>query len=154
METKLAEGLAKGLMSQHGLAGWRFRWDRAVRRLGLCNYRTKTISLSYPLASLNPDYQVKNTILHEIAHALVGSMNGHNNVWRAKAMSIGCNGERCTNSLARIPTRYNVLCKVCNVKWGVHRKPRNLAGSYHRSCGRASLNQLVVVNAWTINMKW
>lgn len=36
--------------------------------------------------------KIKNVILHEIAHVLVGSENDHNSVWRKKCIEIGGNG--------------------------------------------------------------
>ena len=37
--------------------------------------------------------QINDTILHEIAHALVGPGNGHNLKWKKKAKEIGCTGK-------------------------------------------------------------
>lgn len=92
-----AESLALTLMSKHGLIekGWTFSFDRAKRRFGVCKYRTKNISLSTALTELNEEEQVKDTILHEIAHALAGSRAGHYAKWRYTAMSIGAKPTRC-----------------------------------------------------------
>jgi hypothetical protein len=32
---------------------------------------------------------IKNTILHEIAHAIVGENHGHRQVWQEKAIELG-----------------------------------------------------------------
>ena len=37
---------------------------------------------------------IKNTTLHEIAHAVVGGHHGHDIVWVNYCKSIGCNGKR------------------------------------------------------------
>lgn len=145
MKLRDARALAKELMSLHGLTGWSFTFDRAVKRLGLTLYREKTISLSRQLTALNDDKQVRNTLLHEIAHALVGTSFGHGDVWRSKALSIGCNGQRCTNSIVRVSPKYKVTCEMCSASWSYHRKPRSLATSWHQRCGRASLGKLSVV---------
>ena len=52
--------------------GYSFKFDNAKRRFGQCSYTDKRISLSKPLASNNLDnfFQINDTILHEIAHAL------------------------------------------------------------------------------------
>ena len=34
-----------------------------------------------------------DTILHEMAHALVGQVHGHDAVWQAQVL--GCSGRRC-----------------------------------------------------------
>ncbi len=56
------------------------------------------------------DEEVKDTILHEIAHALVGKAHHHDDVWRAKALEIGCSGRRC-HDLQFTPPRYLVTCE-------------------------------------------
>jgi hypothetical protein len=39
--------------------------------------------------------EIVDTILHEIAHALVGPRHGHDTVWKAKCTDIGARPERC-----------------------------------------------------------
>ena len=97
MDLFKAQTLAKELMAQHNLiaSGWWFSFDNAKRRFGVCNFALKKIGLSSHLVKLNDEARVRNTILHEIAHALVGRKHGHNAIWRAKAIEIGCDGERC-----------------------------------------------------------
>jgi predicted SprT family Zn-dependent metalloprotease len=94
--------LALQLMRKHKLDkdGWQFQWDHAKLRLGSCNYTYKTITLSkwYMLGLKRSE--IKDTILHEIAHALVGPCttwkeNGrradapHGPAWKAMAEKIG-----------------------------------------------------------------
>lgn len=69
MDTTAAEQLARELMAKHKLFEWRFEWDGALTRCGYCRYSDKIISLSKPYAELNDIEHVRNTILHEIAHA-------------------------------------------------------------------------------------
>lgn len=92
--------MATDLMEKHGLyaRGWRFEFDRARRRHGLCNYRDKTISLSRAITEAAPESEVRDTVLHEIAHALVGPGKGHGPIWRAMARAIGARGERCASA--------------------------------------------------------
>ncbi|GAB6939828.1 SprT-like domain-containing protein [Isoptericola variabilis] len=94
MEREEAARLARGLMADHGLSGWTFRFDRARRRAGLCRYDRREISLSGPLAELYDEADVREVVLHEIAHALAGARHGHDAVWRATARSIGSTGRR------------------------------------------------------------
>lgn len=117
MELKAAESLAIELMNQHGIIndGWYFEFDSAKKRFGSCNYRDKKITLSKPLTELNDEARVKNTILHEIAHALcIGE--GHNKIWKAKAKEIGCDGSRCFSSkeVATPESKYIATCSGCN----------------------------------------
>ena len=73
---------------------WKFKFDNAKRRFGCCYYSTKTISLSKSMANLNPN-EIKNTILHEIAHILTGIGNGHNDNCKSKCIELVLKPERC-----------------------------------------------------------
>jgi predicted SprT family Zn-dependent metalloprotease len=129
--------LANELMNEHGLyqKGWRFGFDSAKRRFGCCNHTHKRISLSRSLASINTEARVRNTILHEIAHALVGSGHGHDNVWRQKAIEIGCDGERCynTDDVNTPSAPYTAYCDGCGTEYKRHRMPK-----HNTSCGKCS----------------
>lgn len=99
MELRDVRRLAERLMDEHGLDGWTFTFDRAVRRAGKCSYTSRTISLSAPLAKLHDEVEVTETLLHEIAHALTPG-EGHSAKWRRTAVRIGSSGERCVDSTA------------------------------------------------------
>jgi len=93
--------LAKELMTKHGLIeqGWTFGFHtRRKKSLGVCRYNPKTITLLEYYADNEGLEKIKNTILHEIAHALVGPGHHHNKIWKAKAIEIGCNGDRCSKT--------------------------------------------------------
>jgi predicted SprT family Zn-dependent metalloprotease len=94
-----AARLARSLMNEHGLGHWTFQFDRRARtRLGCCKHGIQTLSVSERLLSQVDEATLRNTMLHEIAHALVGPGHGHDAVWRHKARAIGCNGNRCYDS--------------------------------------------------------
>lgn len=119
-----AGGLARGLMDQHGLPGWGFAFDRAKVRAGACHYTDRTITLSRAITAMHDEAQVRETVLHEIAHALVGHGHGHDAVWRARARSIGATGERCYTVGAGgpvVPGRWQGRCPAGHV---VHRHRR------------------------------
>jgi predicted SprT family Zn-dependent metalloprotease len=132
-----ARTLAVNLMAKHGLIekGWRFEFDNARRRFGVCQYYSKRIKLSQYLVALNGIEEVRDTILHEIAHALVGAGHGHNHVWKRKALEIGCNGERCYNALEiNTPqSKYVADCVGCGNTYKKHRTPKKSS-----SCGKCS----------------
>ena len=115
-----ASFLAKQLMRQHGLdaAGWSFSFDHARRRFGRCNYTHKRITLSRPLTLLNNLDEVRDTILHEIAHALAPGA-GHGARWRMKCLQIGARPRRCYDERsivapARRPAPFEMGCPTCN----------------------------------------
>jgi predicted SprT family Zn-dependent metalloprotease len=112
-----ARTMAWELMQRHGLAGWTFRFDSARRRFGSCQAAGKAITLSRPLTLLNTIDQVRDTILHEIAHALTPG-DGHGPRWRAMCAKIGASPKRCYDdrtvvSPPRRPARYRYGCRGC-----------------------------------------
>ncbi len=113
---------AKELIDVHGLDGWRFRFDHSTRRAGCCNYRDRLITLSINLAIHGSEADIRDTILHEIAHALVGRKHNHDAVWAAMAREIGCSGER-THRLEFAPPRWKVRCE--NNCWSQTAQRRN-----------------------------
>lgn len=135
MELLKAEKLAKDLMKKYDLLSWGFEFDNAKRRFGRCSHRSKVISLSRNLVSINDESRVKDTILHEIAHALVGCNHGHDSVWKRKALEIGCSANRCyTSDNTVIPkSKYFQLCTTCGKTYNRHRKTKS-----NTSCGVCS----------------
>lgn len=87
--------LAAAMMAEHGLDGWHVSLDHARRRAGQCDYTNRRISLSRHYVRHAKEAHIRDTILHEIAHALVGPFHGHDAVWRRKAREIGCSATRC-----------------------------------------------------------
>lgn len=134
MELEHARELALDLMKQHGLEyRFRFEFDNAKRRFGSCRFNPRFITLSKHLVQLNNYKVVRNVILHEIAHALVGPNNGHNWVWRQKAIEIGCDGERCYDAEKVNPVIGKLVakCPNCNHIYYKHRTPKG-----ERACGK------------------
>lgn len=147
MQIHQALGLARRLMAEHGLDGWTVVADRAKTRAGVCRFASRQIGLSGPLTELHGEAEVRDTILHEIAHALVGPEHGHDRVWRAKAREIGCSGERCLAPDApRVPGAWVGTCPAG------HRTTRHKAPQRVVTCGhcarRFDLRHLL---RWTFN---
>lgn len=117
-----AQELAVDAMQDHGLDDWRFSFDRAVRRFGECRYDIKMITLSKKLVELNSEDAVRNTLLHEIAHALAGHAAGHGMEWQRIAKSIGSDGKRL-HTAATPPSRYVGVCPNCHHILHRNRKP-------------------------------
>jgi len=143
MTLQEAKKLAQNLMREHGLTydGWTFKFDNARRRAGVCKYYNKTIGLSKYLLPYMKDDKVKDTLLHEIAHAMVGAGHGHNRVWQTQAIAIGCNGARCYNPETEfhagaveelaVQSKYSLSCPECGRVTAVHRKPKR-----SKACGK------------------
>ena len=154
-----AKNLALNLMREHKLLnmGWTFEFDNARRRFGVCRYRTKRIGLSKHLVSLNDEASVKDTILHEIAHALVGGGHGHDHVWRSKAIEIGCNGKRCysSNEVETPESRYIATCDGCGKVHKRHKMTDRLkyGSSSCGTCSNGSYNPTYKL-IWVLNPKF
>ncbi len=103
---------AERLLARHGLKGWSFQYDDASRRAGVCWHGTKVIGLARLYCVQATDHEVRDTILHEIAHALAGPDHNHDAIWKAVARSIGCTGDRCHN-VDFAPPRYIMSCPEC-----------------------------------------
>jgi predicted SprT family Zn-dependent metalloprotease len=129
------------------LCGWFFKgFDRGIKRAGLCSYgsKGKFISISKKLTLQREWENTKNTILHEIAHALdveYRRTSAHDEIWRNIHISIGGTGETRWNSEKENITqdyKYIGICKKCGKvagKWV--RKPKYTHdGAYtHKNCG-------------------
>lgn len=134
------ETLARRLFARHraqsGLdAQWTFGFDLSTVRAGVCRYGDKRIdlSVSYCLRATRAD--IENTLLHEIAHAIVGARHGHDAVWRAAARRIGCTAERC-HDVTHTVSRWVGRCG-CR-QWFRQRLSRRLRrGAVCKACGRA-----------------
>ena len=111
MELSGVRLLADRLLNEHELfeKGWSFSFDRAKRRAGSCKFSKKEITLARAYAEQEDFKEIKNTILHEIAHALVGPRHGHNEIWKQKALEIGCDAERCHYVVFSKP-KYKLTC--------------------------------------------
>jgi predicted SprT family Zn-dependent metalloprotease len=116
-----ARKLAVELIAQYKLDGWSFSFDNAKKRHGLCHYSKKTIFLSKISTSNRTNEEVKNTILHEIAHALTPGEH-HNKVWKRKFIEIGGTGERCSKCEYKAKGKNMYICTNCGHNTETHRK--------------------------------
>lgn len=126
MKISDAEKLAYELMGQHKLfsSGWGFKFDNAKVRFGLCSHRRHIISLSRHLTELNEEPEVRDTILHEIAHALAPKRAGHNRQWVYQCLAVGAKPQRCySGSEVKAPER-TLLATCPNCERTVERHRR------------------------------
>src|SRR5438270_869546 len=61
---------AVAVMASFGLREWTFAFTRGKRILGVCRSDRRTIGLSIFLVRMNAPEAVRDTLLHEVAHAL------------------------------------------------------------------------------------
>lgn len=128
MDLHKAQYLTRTLMQQYGLvdAGWTFEYSKRTTNLGHCSYQHKIIYLSISWTYTGDEVRVLNTIRHEIAHALVGSGHSHDNVWRRKALELGCTGDACTAVRHEKPQlRYILSCPTHGEVHQMHKITRS-----------------------------
>lgn len=115
-------------------SGWTFGFDLAPSRAGVCRYSEQRIDLSVSYCMAATRAEIEDTILHEIAHAIVGPRHNHDAVWKAKAREIGCAGERCHRVQHSTP-KWVGECG-CGQQWFRQTLQRRMIGN--RICGKCS----------------
>jgi len=130
MKLEKAEELAKELINKY-LIGYEFKFDLAKKRFGYCNLTRKIISISKYLTAINPEIEVQNTILHEIAHAI--TLEGHTKRFYQKCKEIGCPSKRTINVTNSVEGKYLYECRNCGK---IHNFHKRIKRAY--SCGFCS----------------
>jgi predicted SprT family Zn-dependent metalloprotease len=129
------EVLARQLMAAHQLHGWSFRFNRSKTNMGLCRFDPRIIELSAYFAERNEEAAIRDTILHEIAHALVGPGHGHDAVWRRMCVRVGARPERLSYEVIMPVGRWQAACGCCGMRHHRHRRPKHMKGWFCRRCG-------------------
>jgi predicted SprT family Zn-dependent metalloprotease len=135
MELCDAQLLARGLMKKHGLRGWAYATNKRKKTLGLCFSRLKRIELSINFIMHNNQAIVTETVLHEIAHAIVGTEHGHDDVWKEMAERIGASPKRTTRNVVMPLGKWQATCGGCGLLFSRYRRPKYPMGSSCRQCG-------------------
>lgn len=124
-------------MEKHGLVarGWRGGFHRAKNKSGSCHYTEMVISLGETFVESNTPERVLQTIMHEIAHALVGAHHKHDSVWAAKSRELG--GTTYAQNACATVYKWLGRCPNCLAEIGCHRltdkRKRGGCGKCHRS---------------------
>lgn len=149
MDIELAECLAKHEIKKW-IPEWKLRWIKSKNVFGRCCHNDKTIELSRPLCFYNDQSEVRDTVLHEIAHALAGQGHGHDRVWKQWCRKVGCRPIRCYSiESVVVPTKYALYCGCCKkvIQRTNRLRPANeLATMYHKKCGPQAKGMLRLYN--------
>lgn len=111
------------------LSDWELKFSNQKRQLGYCRPKKKVISISKAFMETNPFPIIKDTLLHEIAHALhfleTGKTN-HSNGWKKFALRVGCEPKRCATGEGLIMPEGNYVgvCPACEKNTHFYRKVR------------------------------
>jgi predicted SprT family Zn-dependent metalloprotease len=130
-----AAALARELLTTHGLTGWSFRFNRSRVNMGLCRYGQRTVELSAFFVERNSDEDIRDTLLHEIAHALVGRAAGHGPLWKAMCLRVGARPERLSFEAKMPEGRWQAVCPGCGAVHHKHRRPKHMVGWWCCRCG-------------------
>lgn len=134
-----AQNFACRCLADWKLTEWSFRWDYAKCRLGSCCFTRHEITLSIHFVMRNYENteQIHDTILHELAHALVWEHHrerGHGSLWKSWCLRLGAipravaKGEK----LVSAPYRYAIRLKDTGEIVGrYYRRPR-IARTLHQ----------------------
>ena len=126
---ELTQTLIATAENNHGLkSGLMFRFDRAKRRLGSYRPKSRCITLSGYITTLNSKSVVEEVIRHEIAHALAHEHDQHlehGEPWKKWAKIMGAN-PRASCQPADVVTPkapYAYTCPRCDFKAERYRRP-------------------------------
>lgn len=114
------------------LSAWRLVIEtRPTRRLGVCKYRQRVIGISAWHVESGKWEHVRDTLLHEIAHALAGARAKHGPEWKRQCLIVGANPRRlATEDEAKgspshnRPRPWRVVCPRCGDIGGYTREPK------------------------------
>ena len=124
MDLNEAEQLAKDLIKQYNIP-YSFAWNNSYRYIGRCSCSKHIIYLSKAYTLLNSIDQIKDTILHEIAHALAPISENHGTKWKKIAISLGCIPKACVErETVIVPFKYIGHCIKCFKEFKVSRRTR------------------------------
>jgi len=154
MDRTEAERLARELMHKWKCEGWTFKWSNGKRQVGAAaivkerstgKILRRELRLSRYLVDLNDLPEVKDTILHEIAHIKAGLKNGHNDVWKRWCIKVGAKPDRCYDDgqVNVVPPKYLVVCKTCKrVLAKRMRRSRSMKRAFCSHCGPGTQGKL------------
>lgn len=123
----LIRALAERKIAQHlDLENWKFEFDSAKRRAGLCDYDQQKIQLSKYHVNVHSVDENLQVVLHEIAHAMAGSEAGHSKTWLATAKRIGYRAEKFTGKeIAQETAPWVGVCPMGHRHFR-YRRPKNM----------------------------
>jgi len=125
MERFHATKFCRDELDKHGLGDWHIRLSNDLTKnfLGMCSYRDKCIILNTHHIDIHPEVEVVNTIRHEVAHALTPN-HAHDDVWRAKALEIGCTSAQPCSHLALSPDIIDAIRSGADVQVEIETETR------------------------------
>lgn len=126
MKEEFVKKLVHFLFKKYNLEGWNFAFDDRKRIIGHCIYSKRTIYLSRNFVRLNNLLHIKATLLHEIAHALVGSGYGHRGLlWKQTCKQLNISSRYYYSNNIILEYKWKGTCPRCKKEWKRHRRVAN-----------------------------
>lgn len=128
MELNLCRTYALEKMRQYGLSHWKFTFSNTKRALGDCHPARKQIRISTYHVQGSEEKEIKDTVLHEIAHALDYERNGstsHGPKWKEICLEVGAipkSQKDNAYTIAKPQYKYTATCPQCGPVGGLNRK--------------------------------
>lgn len=143
MTTNEISQMARQMMDDHGFSHVPIRWSNGKRILGAVRLLRATLepidlSLSKIMMPLLPEEQVRDVILHEIAHLMTPG-DGHGPQWKAACRKIGAKPQRTTTLPAEVraaAAKHTLVCQKCGYEAYIYRRLKHdLSRYFHTDCG-------------------
>ena len=115
----------------HYIPKWSYHFTKSKTIAGSCNFTKSRIEISnhYIFSETITHKDIKNTILHEIAHALTYGHN-HDKVWKEKCIEIGGKGNIYCEKVFKKPTYVYGCGDGCEIP----RYRKSKYGNGHYTC--------------------
>ena len=113
---------------KYDLCNWTLKIINSKRKYGHCRWGKNEIAISKKFVAINNWNQMKQCILHEIAHALVGSKAKHGKEFKDVCEKIGCMEDGCYTKARNLnvpKSKYTIICKTCGRTQVKNRKRRS-----------------------------
>ena len=127
-----AQAMTLEELRRQGLEDWTVRPCRALGYAGITYGSRREIHLSVPHLDAMDENEVRNTVLHEVAHALAGDAEGHGPRWRKIALALGSDGEEVYDLREEVAeqvlasSRYHATCEHCGATHYRARRTRSM----------------------------
>ncbi|HPQ80046.1 MAG TPA: SprT-like domain-containing protein [Candidatus Dojkabacteria bacterium] len=112
--------------------GWTFEWSNTKRTIGDCNFKAHTIRISRFYLPLMSEEELKDTFLHELAHALLGMGYGHNQMFYDMCRKVGCKNPNKDVDVPLHNYRFKAVCSRCG--FTTFKNRRNVNGACPKCC--------------------
>lgn len=137
----VAQTIARNLVQHHLGFSWTVEFKKVTGTAGKCVYGTKTLIFSKAWTLELGREEFRQTVLHEIGHAIAGYGHAHDAVWADAVRSIGGTPNKHVDvskheyDSAKI-FKWTITCPCGKVKMHRSKKSQKLERSICLTCGK------------------